>query len=97
MNRTAIALLLIQSIVLLAAGLGTLWWSSDLMSLLIHLIGEERALGEENVVVLENGAKLLTNPMGMIRWTIPFWIIGTVQITSALSMIMLAGRDALRR
>jgi len=32
------------------SGLAVLWWSSELMLWLIWLIGEEYALGQENVV-----------------------------------------------
>jgi hypothetical protein len=75
-----------QVIVLLAAGAATLWWSSDLMLWLIHLVGEERALGADNVVTVAGGGKLLTNPGGMFRWTLPFWFLGVIQITGALTL-----------
>src|SRR5438093_624332 len=61
--------------VLLFAGVATLWWSNDLMKWLIWLVGEEYALGAQNVIHLENGATLITNPSGMIRWTLPFWLL----------------------
>lgn len=78
-----------QAVVLLAAGLATIWWSNDLMLWLIWLVGEEWALGAENVIHLENGAKLITNPAGMIRWMFPFWFLGGVQITAAFTLIWL--------
>jgi hypothetical protein len=81
------AFTLSQAAVLLAAGVAILWWSSDLMLWLIHMVGEERALGADNVVHLENGGKLLTNPSGMMRWTIPFWILGLVQICAAITLV----------
>src|SRR4051794_35553585 len=81
-----------QAAVLLGAGAATLWWSSELMKWLIWLVGEERALGAENVVHLENGATLLTNPYGMIRWMVPFWFLGMVQISSAVTLVWLWSR-----
>jgi hypothetical protein len=79
--------ILSQAAVLLAAGVATIWWSSELMLWLIYMIGEEYALGTDNVIHLEDGGKLLTNPGAMMRWTIPFWILGLIQITAALTMI----------
>jgi len=81
------AFVLSQAIILLAAGAATLWWSSDLMLWLIRLVGEEYALGPQNVIRLEDGGSLLTNPAAMIRWTTPFWFLGTVQFTTALTLV----------
>ena len=78
-----------QATVLLLAGIATLWWSSDLMIWLIWLVGEEFALGAENVVRMEGGGKLLTNPGAMITWTTPFWFLGVVQISSAVTLVWL--------
>lgn len=91
-----------QAVVLLAAGIATLWRASDLMSWLIWLVGEEYALGPENVIHLENGGKLLTNPGAMLRWTLPFWFLGLVQITAAFTLAWLwfcrsIGRDCIAR
>ena len=36
--------------------------SQDAMRVVIHWLGEERALGPQNVIVQPNGSKLLTNP-----------------------------------
>ncbi len=82
-------LVLGQAIVLLAAGVATLWWSSDLMLWLIHLVGEEWVLGADNVITVEGGGKLLTNPGGMMRWTLPFWFLGAVQIAGAITLVSL--------
>ncbi|MDR3622606.1 MAG: hypothetical protein P4L85_24860 [Paludisphaera borealis] len=76
-----------QAAFLILAGLATLWWSEDLMGLLIHLVGEEYALGPQSVIRLEDGSKLLTNPGAMIRWTTPFWALGFLQIASAFTLI----------
>jgi hypothetical protein len=81
------AFTLSQAAILLAAGVAILWWSSDLMLWLIHMVGEERALGVDNVIHLENGGKLLTNPGAMMRLTMPFWILGMVQIGAAITLV----------
>jgi hypothetical protein len=83
------AFVLGQAVALLVAGIATLYWSSDLMGWLIHLVGEERALGASNVVHLEGGGKLLTNPSAMVRWMLPFWCLGAVQIGAAITMVWL--------
>ena len=90
------AFILGQALALLVAGVATLWWSQDLMSLLIHLVGEEYALGKDNVRRLEGGGALLTNPAAMGRWTLPFWLLGLVQITASVTLVRLwlAGRRA---
>ncbi len=75
---TLALLVLGQAIVLLLAGSVALWWSSNLMLWLIHLVGEERALGASNVIHQEGGGLLLTNPTGMVRWMLPFWLLGSV-------------------
>jgi hypothetical protein len=94
----ALAVLVLgQAAVLLAAGAVTLWWSQDLMLLLIHLVGEEWALGSGNVIRNADGSKLLTNPVGMIRWTLPFLGVGLVQITSAVTLVRLWFRKATKR
>lgn len=73
-----------QAVVLFVAGLATLWWSQDLMTWLIHIVGEERALGSENVVITQDGGRLLTNPGAMVLWTLPFLILGFVQLVAAV-------------
>lgn len=79
----------VQAVALLTAGLATLWWSSDLMTWLIYQVGEEYALGANNVIRTENGGVLLTNPLGMILWTLPFWFLGLLHITAALTLTWL--------
>lgn len=76
-----------QGIILMIAGCATLWWSSDLMTLLIQVVGEENALGADNVIQLENGGTLLTNPAAMVGWTIPIWILGSVQMSAGLTLL----------
>ncbi|WP_020476517.1 hypothetical protein [Zavarzinella formosa] len=76
-----------QAAALLVAGAAMLWWSQDLMALLIHLVGEERALGAENVIRGDDGSVLLTNPGGMIRWMMPFWFLGCLLFTSAFTLV----------
>jgi hypothetical protein len=84
-----------EAVVLLAAGLATIWFSQDFMLWLLWMIGEEWALGAQNVVRLEGGSTLLTNPGAMIRWMMPFWFLGAVQILSSITMIWAA--TSLRR
>jgi hypothetical protein len=81
------AFVLSQAAVLFAAGVATLWWSHELMLWLIYMVGEERALGADNVIHLENGGKLLTNPSAVFRWTIPMWVLGLVQITASITLV----------
>jgi len=64
------------------------WFEAgDLMLLLIRKVGEERALGKEGVIRLEGGGTLLTNPGAMIRWTMPFWGLGTVMVLGRLLLM----------
>jgi hypothetical protein len=64
-----IALVVITTI----GGVTILYFSEILMLRLINIIGEERALGAENVYVQPDGSKLLTNPGAIGCWTLPFW------------------------
>jgi hypothetical protein len=73
------------SAVLIAGGAATLWWSGDLMLWLIRMVGEEGALGADNVIRNQNGV-LLTNPLAMARWMAPFWIAGLVQIAAGITL-----------
>ena len=98
MKSTILAVLVVvQAVVLLAAGAVTLWLSSDLMTWLIWLVGEEYALGPENVIRLDHGGKLLTNTAAMLRWTAPFWFLGVTQITAAFTLVWPLFRRGLRR
>jgi hypothetical protein len=89
MLRTALFAVFVlgQAAALLVAGIAALWWSQDLMAWLIHVVGEERALGARNVIRREDGSTLLTNPGGMILWMMPFWALGCLQITAALTLV----------
>lgn len=80
------AFVLGQAAVLLLVGIAAIWWSNDLMLWLIWLVGEEYALGPESIIHLENGAKLITNPSGMVRWMLPFWFLGMIQILAARTL-----------
>jgi len=77
----------LQAAILIVAGCATLWWADSLMLWLIWTVGEERALGAESVVHLEGGGRLLTNPGAMILWSIPFWILGCVQISAGATLL----------
>ena len=88
-RTTTRVVVFVQAALLALAGIATLWWSSDLMLWLIWLVGEEYALGAENVIRLEGGGKLLTSPGAMITWTTPFRCLGILQLTSAATLVWL--------
>ena len=67
-------------VVSVAGALTLLWGSQDLMSVVIHWIGEERVLGPENVLVRPDGGKLLTNPTAMARVVLLIWGVGVSQV-----------------
>lgn len=77
----------IQAAILIIVGCATLWWSEPLMHWLIWLVGEERALGVDNVIHTESGGTLLTNSAAMMQWAIPFWVLGCVQISAGLTLL----------
>jgi hypothetical protein len=64
-----------------------IWGSQDAMLVLIHWLGEERALGPQNVIVQPNGSKLLTNPSAMARWVMLIWTVGLCQIIAGLNLV----------
>jgi len=74
---------------LVISGCATFWWSSDLMLWLIWMVGEEFALGAENVIRVEGGRKFLTNPGAMGAWTVPFLLLAVVQVASAITLVSL--------
>ena len=43
---------------------------------LIRRIGFERALGSSSVQHYGDGRVLLTNPLGMLLWSLPFLVLG---------------------
>ena len=77
-----------------AAGVATFWKSDALLMWLIHAVGPEYALGKDNVVYLENGGVLLTNPGAMLLWSIPIWSVGVgcLMIAAALTFWWLRSR-----
>jgi hypothetical protein len=85
------------ALTLLATGILVWFEAEDLMLALIHKVGEERALGKENVIRLEGGGTLLTNPVAMIRWTMPFWGLGAVLIVGGLLLMFPWVRDPGKR
>ncbi len=74
---------------LIVSGVAVLWWSQDLMIWLIHVVGEETALGAKNVYRNPDGTVLLTNPGGMMLWALPFWIPGLAAIVAGVTLIVL--------
>jgi hypothetical protein len=75
-------------VLLVLYGLAVLWESESLMTWLIHEVGEERALGPQNVIRLKNGGTLLTNPAAMVKWTMPFWLMGVTMIAGGLKLAL---------
>lgn len=57
------------------------------MTWLVHVVGEEWALGSQNVIRREDGTTLLTNPSGMVHWTMPFWFLGISLLVSGLWLV----------
>jgi len=79
-----------QAVLLILTGIATWWCSGELMLWLIWMVGEEYALGADNAIRLEGGGTLLTNPGAMIRWTIPFWGLAFLQMSSGVSLGLVA-------
>ena len=44
--------------------------------MLIRRVGFERALGASSVQHYGDGRVLLTNPLGMVLWSLPFLVLG---------------------
>jgi hypothetical protein len=72
---------------LIVAGILVLSWSDFLMTWLIHLVGEEKALGAQNVIRKPDGTVWLTNPVGMMKWSLPFLIPGLAALVSGMALI----------
>ncbi len=70
------------------SGMVVFWHSDWLMLWLIHEVGEEKALGAENVIRTESGEVLLTNPTGMIRWTLPFRGLGLCLCVAGVALFV---------
>jgi hypothetical protein len=81
------------ALILIAAGCLVGYQAEYLMLVLIHKVGEERALGNESVIRLGGGGTLLTNPVAMIRWTMPFWGLGAVMIGGGVLLMFPWVRD----
>src|SRR5947209_1711830 len=82
-SQTLGCVMILNAVALFAIGSATLWWASDWMLMLIHIIGEERALGAGGVSRDEKGV-LLTNPGAMIMWTLPFWAAAFVEFIASI-------------
>jgi hypothetical protein len=78
---------LLLSAILLLTGMLTLYRSQDLMTWLIWVVGEEKALGAQNVIREPGGAVLLTNPRAMMFWAIPFFLLGILQLLTGIAGI----------
>lgn len=71
----------------IAGGAALLWGSQDAMTVLIHWIGEERALGPRSVVRQPDGSALLTNPGAMARWVFLIWAVGASQVVAGACLL----------
>ncbi len=86
------AVIVFQSGMLLAAGILTYLYSQSLMTWLIHMVGEEWALGKDNVIRQPDGGMLLTNPGAMALWATPFWLLAMVEVSSSFTLAWLGYR-----
>jgi hypothetical protein len=75
----------------LAGAIILIWGSQDAMLVLIHWLGEERALGPQNVIIQPDGSKLLTNPSAMANWVMMIWTVGASQIVAGLNLLWTSG------
>jgi len=80
----------VTGVLTLAGALTLLWGSTDAMAVLIHWVGEERALGPRSVIRQPGGGTLLTNPSAMMRWVLLIWAVGFSQ---AVAGVFLIGRS----
>ena len=71
----------------MAGAIILIWGSQDAMLVLVRWLGEEKALGAQNVIVQPNGSKLLTNPSAMARWMMLIWTVGLCQIVAGLHLV----------
>jgi hypothetical protein len=65
----------IMGTVSIVGALILMWGSQDVMLVAIHWIGEERVLGQQNVIRQSDGSKLLTNPSAMARVIFLVWFV----------------------
>jgi hypothetical protein len=78
---------LVLSAILIVTGMLTLYRSQNLMTWLIWVVGEEKALGAQNVIREPGGAVWLTNPRAMMFWAIPFLLFGMLQLLAGIAGI----------
>jgi hypothetical protein len=83
------AVVLIQVVLLLAAGVATVVRAWDLMPWVIHMVGEDRAVGPSGVISFEDGREMLDNPDGMFGWTVAILSLGFAQVTAAIILFWL--------
>lgn len=68
-------------------GVVLLWGINDVLIILLHWVGEEWALGPQNVIRDPDGRILLTNPSAMARWSIPIWAVALSQIGTGVYVL----------
>jgi hypothetical protein len=69
----------ITGLLSIAGAVILIWGSQDAMLVVIHWIGEERVLGQQNVLLQPDGSKLLTNPGAMAKIAVLIWVVGLSQ------------------
>jgi hypothetical protein len=86
----------VPGLLCVVGGLALLWGSQDAMLVLIHWVGEERALGARSVIPRPGGGKLLTNPGAMAGWMALIWAVGVSQVLAGADLIRRAARATQR-
>ncbi|MAT68637.1 MAG: hypothetical protein CMJ58_03860 [Planctomycetaceae bacterium] len=85
---------ILQAAGLLFLGCWIIWHGDELTAFMLHLVGEEAALGEANVVRDASGGVLLTNPAAMARWAVLVYGAATLLIVAAATLLVLVARDS---
>lgn len=78
------------SLLLIVAGIFTFLFSETIVfSWIERIIGIEAIVGKENVVYLEDGSYLYTNPMAMILWEGSVSFIGLVLAITGIILLII--------
>ena len=54
---------------------------------LIDIVGPERALGAPNIRHEPDGSVLMTNPLGMLFWSLPFLAVGILLVIIGVKVL----------
>ena len=77
----------VAGLLTILGGLVTLWGEQDVLSILLYWVGEEWALGTQNVIRDADGRVFLTNPGAMMRWAILIWAVAFSQIGTGVYVL----------